>query len=81
MLTGMSTLPAGDLSIVSRSASELSRTLAQKPQKQQRLQPLSGMSQDAAYRRLAAVMLRLDVASLASDLRAERLQRGLPRAA
>ncbi len=33
----------------------------------------SGLSTAAAYRRLTAAILRLDVASLASDLRAARL--------
>ena len=36
---------------------------------------------EAAYRYLAAVILRLDVASLGSELRATRLKFSLPRAA
>jgi hypothetical protein len=69
----MSTQPARDLTIVSRSANGQPRTL--------RLEPLPGRSREAAYRRLAAVMLRLDVATLANDLRAERRGCSLPHAA
>jgi hypothetical protein len=66
----MTTQPARDLTIVSRSADRRPRTL--------RLEPRSGLSREAAYRRLAVAMLRLDVLSLANDLSAER---SLPHAA
>jgi hypothetical protein len=72
----MSTSPARDLTIVSRSATRRPRAL-----RQPRLEGLPGGSFDAAYRRLAAVMLRLDVPTVASDLRAERQGRSLPHAA
>ena len=45
-----------------------------------RLERSSG-SQEAAYRYLAAVILRLDVTSLGSELRAARRKFSLPQAA
>jgi hypothetical protein len=68
----MNTPPAHGLAIVGRSSAALPRTF-----RLERL-PTSG---DAAYRRLATVIMRLDVASLADDLRATRLGLSLPRAA
>jgi hypothetical protein len=41
----------------------------------------SAGSRDAAYRHLMTVILRLDAASLGSQLRASRLERRLPQAA
>jgi hypothetical protein len=48
-----------------------------------RTQRLEGSSEsrEAAYRHLAAVILRLDVTSLGSELRAARVKFSLPRAA
>ena len=59
------------LAVVGRSSSGAPRTY-------RRGQPHSTAreaARDAAYRRLTAVLLRLDVASLAADLRAARLHR------
>jgi len=68
----MNTVPAHDLAIVAQSSGGLPRTL--------RLERSSG-SREAAYRHLAAVILRLDVTSLGSELRATRRKFSLPRAA
>jgi hypothetical protein len=68
----MSTPPARGLAIVGRSSAALPPTF--------RLERLP-TGRDAAYRGLAAVILRLDVASLGSELRAARLGLSLPRAA
>jgi hypothetical protein len=70
----MNTVPARayELAIVAPSATGLRHT--------RRLERSSG-SQEAAYRYLAAVILRLDVASLGSELRATRLKFSLPQAA
>lgn len=72
MLWPMNTTPARALEVVGRSSVAQRRTfrLERHP-----------TSADAAYRRLATVMLRLDVATLADELRAIRLGTGLPRAA
>jgi len=64
--------PAQKLAIVGRSCAAQPRTY--------RLQR-SPTSRDAGYRRLATVILRLDVTSLASELRAARLGIGVSRAA
>jgi hypothetical protein len=63
----MNTSPATRrLAVVGRSAAGQPRTF--------RLEPLAAAcSRDAAYRRLAAVLLGLDVASLATELRQRRL--------
>jgi len=70
----MNTVPAHahNLAIVAPSSSGLPSA--------RRLERSSG-SQEAAYRYLAAVILRLDVTSLGSELRAARLKFSLPRAA
>jgi hypothetical protein len=71
MLCGMSAVPGRSLAILERSSSE-PRNL--------RLEAPEG-SRDAAYRHLATVILRLDVASLGSTLRAGRMAHSLPCAA
>ncbi len=70
----MNTVPAhaNDLAVVAPSAGRLPHT--------RRLERSSG-SQESAYRYLAAVILRLDVASLGSELRATRLKFSRPHAA
>jgi hypothetical protein len=70
----MNTVPehAYDLAIVAPSAAGLPHI--------RRLERSSG-SPDAAYRHLAAVILRLDVATLGSELRASRLKFSLQQAA
>jgi hypothetical protein len=72
MLSPMNTKPARGLEIVGRSAAAQPRTfrIERHP-----------TSRDAAYRRLAAVIMRLDVANLGEELRAMRLGLSLPRAA
>jgi hypothetical protein len=72
MLWPMNTTPARGLEIVGRSSAAQPRTF--------RLER-HATSRDAAYRRLATVIMRLDVASLADELRALRLGISLPRAA
>lgn len=73
MLWPMTTTPARGLEIVGRSsAAAQPRTF--------RLER-HATSRDAAYRRLATVIMRLDVATLADELRALRLGISLPRAA
>jgi len=59
----MNTVPAYDLAIVAASSGVPPRT--------HRLERSSD-SREAAYRHLAAVILRLDVTSLGSELRAAR---------
>jgi len=74
MLRGMNTTPARGLAIVGRSSDGRPRSY--------RLEPRSRSGgRDAAYRRLATVILRLDVTSLGAELRAARLGLGLARAA
>jgi len=70
----MNTVPAHayDLAIAAPSAAGRSHS--------RRLERSSG-SREAAYRYLAAVILRLDVASLGSELRAARRKFSLPHAA
>ena len=70
----MNTVPAHayDMAIAAPSAIGLPHT--------RRLERSSG-SQEAAYRYLAAVILRLDVTSLGSELRAARRKFSLPQAA
>jgi hypothetical protein len=68
----MSAAPARNLTIVGRSLAGPPRTF--------RLERHSA-SPDAAYRRLATAILRLDVTSLGNDLRAHRLRLKLPHAA
>jgi predicted nucleotidyltransferase len=53
------------LAVVGRSPAGAPRTF--------RLEASTGTSREAAYRRLAASILGLDVASLASELRARRV--------
>ena len=72
MLQDMSTAPAHGLGIVGRSPVGHTRTF----QFEHR-----SASRDAAYRRLATVLLGLDVASLSRELRAARLGLSLARAA
>jgi hypothetical protein len=66
------TIPAHDLAVVALTSARLPRTLL--------LERSSGDPQ-AAYRHLATVILRLDVASLGSELRAARRRVSLPSAA
>ena len=70
----MNTVPARahELAIVAPSVTGLRHT--------RRLERSSG-SQEAAYRYPAAVILRLDVTSLGSELRAARRKFSLPQAA
>jgi hypothetical protein len=68
----MSPAPTRGLAIVTRSANGQPRTL--------RLAPVPA-SRDAAYRRLATAILRLDVATLGAELRSQRLERNVPHAA
>jgi hypothetical protein len=72
MLWPMNTTPAHGLAIVGRSSTAQPRTfrLERHP-----------TSRDAGYRRLATVIMRLDVATLGEELRAMRLGLSLPRAA
>jgi len=72
MLWRMNTTPAHGLAIVGRSAALQPRTFRLERQP---------TSRDAAYRRLAIVIMRLDVATLADELRGTRLGMSLPRAA
>ena len=57
----------GRLAVVGRSVSGQQRTVDQDAE------GLPGLSSAAAYRRLATVLLGLDVSTLASQLRSERL--------
>jgi hypothetical protein len=67
---GMNTSPATRrLAVVGRSAAGRPRTFRLEPAVPAR----PAASREAAYRRLAAVLLGLDVASLASELRQRRL--------
>lgn len=72
MLWPMNTTPARGLEIVGRSFAAQPRTFRLERQ---------ATSRDAAYRRLATVIMRLDVASLADELRTVRLGLNIPRAA
>ena len=67
----MNTVPAHDLAIVTQSSGRPRSLLLER----------SSGSRQAAYRHLATVILRLDVTSLGSELRAARLKFNLPRAA
>ena len=68
----MSNAPTPGLAIVACSPTGRPRTF--------RLERPS-QSSDAAYRRLASAIVRLDVASLATELRTKRLGLNQPRAA
>jgi len=68
----MSTASAADLAIVGRASAGRPRTLRQE-------RPAA--SRQAAYRRLASVILRLDVATLGSELGTARVKLSLPHAA
>jgi hypothetical protein len=61
----------GTLAVVGRSPSGAPRTY----RRRQHHATAREAARDAAYRRLTAVLLRLDVATLAADLRAARLHR------
>ena len=68
----MKPAPARGLAIVTRSAAGQPRTF--------RLEPLP-TTRNAAYRRLATAILRLDVATLGAELRSQRIQHQLIHAA